>query len=206
MQLLEPWEAAGSLVGNVSSNDPNISGVVLSADSARLVVAIRSPWGSQFVPAPSNSGTSLPPPAGSIPLVLDNNKSDAKSGDGSNPLHASNRPGDHGTSADGQQTNRSNSRSTLPDGSPNPNGTTPPPVVGTWLKVPGIPEDNEFYELSPVGLKPLRHRRVSGGTSIAIDDFDLTALVLITPDPLVANSMSRRAAELRRRPHVCSAK
>ena len=42
MQLLEPWEAAGSLVGNVSSNDPNISGVVLMHDAARLVVAIRA--------------------------------------------------------------------------------------------------------------------------------------------------------------------
>jgi hypothetical protein len=197
MQLLEPWEAAGSSVGSVTSNDPNISGVVFSADSARLVVAMRSPWGSQFVAAPATSGTSLPPPAGSIPLVIDRDKTDAKSGDGSSTLHASSRPGDHGASANTIQSNRSNGgRSTLPDGSPNPNGATPPPVVGTWLKVPGIPEDNEFYELSPVGLKPLRHRRVSGGTSIAIDDFSLTALVLITPDPLVANSMSRRAAEL----------
>ena len=157
MQLLEPWEAAGSSVGSVTSNDPNISGVVFSADSARLVVAMRSPWGSQFVAAPATSGTSLPPPAGSIPLVIDRDKTDAKSGDGSSTLHASSRPGDHGASANTMQSNRSNGgRSTLPDGSPNPNGTTPPPVVGTWLKVPGIPEDNEFYELSPVGLKPLR--------------------------------------------------
>ncbi len=64
------------------------------------------------------------------------------------------------------------------------------------MVVPGIPEDNEFYELTPVGLTPVRHKRISGGTAIALDDFALTTLVLITPDPLVANAMSRRAAEL----------
>ncbi len=82
MQLLEPWEAAGSVVGNVSSNDSSISGVVLSADNARLVVALRCPEGSQFVAAPTNTGTALPPPAGSIPMSLGKNDA-AKSSQGS---------------------------------------------------------------------------------------------------------------------------
>jgi hypothetical protein len=192
MQLLEPWEAAGNLVGRVTSNDASISGVVLSADGARLVVAMRCPSGSQIIAAPANSGTSLPPPPGSIPLMIDK-KSAAKSGEAADALHSASRPLEHGASANTLQSNRTNGR-TLPDGSPNPNGITPPPQ-GTSLIVPGIPEDNEIYELTPVGLTPVRHKRISGGTAIAIDDFALTALLLITPDPLVANAMSRRAVE-----------
>ena len=130
MQLLEPWEAAGSVVGNVSSNDSSISGVVLSADNARLVVALRCPEGSQFVAAPTLTGTALPPPAGSIPMSLEKNDA-AKNSQGSSALRSSSRPLEHGASANTLQSNRTNNRS-LPDGSPNPNGLTPPPPVGTY--------------------------------------------------------------------------
>jgi hypothetical protein len=51
--------------------------------------------------------------------------------------------------------------------------------------------------LTPVELRPLRHRRTAGGTSIQIEDFSLVSLVLITPDPVVKSSMSRRIQEMR---------
>ncbi len=50
------------------------------------------------------------------------------------------------------------------------------------LIVPGIPDDYNVFEITPAGLRPLRHQRVTGGTAIAIEDFLLTSSVLITND------------------------
>ena len=64
------------------------------------------------------------------------------------------------------------------------------------IVVPGIPEAHETYELTPAGLLPLRHKRVTGGMQITIDDFQLCSMVLITPDPAVVNALTRRLAQL----------
>lgn len=61
--------------------------------------------------------------------------------------------------------------------------------------VPGVPESNRAYELTPGGLKPLQPKRVTGGTRITLDEFGLTSLVVLTQDPLVVNSLTRRAAQ-----------
>ncbi len=74
---------------------------------------------------------------------------------------------------------------------PRPMATAPAAIV-----VPGVPESHEVYELTPVGLRPINHKRVTGGTQITIDEFQLTALVLLTPDPVVVNTLERRVAAM----------
>ena len=59
LELMEPWGAAGNYVASATSTDPNIRGVVLSADNARLLLAIRCPKGSQYVAAPQDQGATL---------------------------------------------------------------------------------------------------------------------------------------------------
>ena len=70
---------------------------------------------------------------------------------------------------------------------PRPLATAPASIV-----VPGVPESHSVYELTPVGLRPINHRRVTGGTEVTIDEFQLSALVLLTPDPVVVNTLERR--------------
>jgi hypothetical protein len=62
--------------------------------------------------------------------------------------------------------------------------------------IPGVPESNNAYLLSPGELQPLKHKRVTGGTRVTLDEFGLTAMVLLTQDPLIANSLTRRAAQV----------
>jgi hypothetical protein len=59
LDLMEPWGAAGNFVASASSTDPNIRGVVLSTDTARLVLAIRCPKRSQYMAAPQDVGASI---------------------------------------------------------------------------------------------------------------------------------------------------
>jgi hypothetical protein len=65
--------------------------------------------------------------------------------------------------------------------------------------IPGVPESHEFIELTAGGLRPLKHKRVTGGTLITLDDFDTTSLVLMTPDSLMASVLSRRLAGIANR-------
>jgi hypothetical protein len=60
--------------------------------------------------------------------------------------------------------------------------------------LPGVPESHEVAELSGGGLRPLKCKRVTGGTLITIEDFDLSALVLITPDAVMTGALARRLA------------
>ena len=69
----------------------------------------------------------------------------------------------------------------------------------TTIVVPGIPENHSAYELTPAGLPPLKHKRVTGGEQITIDDFELSSMVLITPDLAVVNALSRRLTQLAER-------
>lgn len=64
---------------------------------------------------------------------------------------------------------------------------------GVTFVVPGVPESNDAYHVLPGGLRPLKDRRVSGGTRVTLDEFSLTALVLLTQDALVYQSLSQRA-------------
>jgi len=63
------------------------------------------------------------------------------------------------------------------------------------LVVPGVPEASNAYLLAPAGVQPLRRMRVAGGVSVSLDEFDLTAQVLLAHDPLIINAVHRRAAQ-----------
>ncbi len=73
-----------------------------------------------------------------------------------------------------------------------PRPAKPGPVS---IVAPGVPESHNVYSLTPGGLQPIEHRRVTGGVQLTLEDFQLTALILITPDPVVINTLSRRAAQ-----------
>ncbi len=67
------------------------------------------------------------------------------------------------------------------------------------LVVPGVPEATDAYELTPSGVQSLRHKRVAGGIRVTLDEFGLTAQVLLAHDPLIVGAVHRRAAEMGRR-------
>lgn len=67
---------------------------------------------------------------------------------------------------------------------------------GVSFVVPGVPESNRAYELTPGGLRPIHHRQATGGMSVTLDEFGLTSLVLLTQDPLIHNSLTKRAREI----------
>jgi hypothetical protein len=123
LELMEPWATVGGNISLATSTDPQVVGLVIQTDRARLLVMMRLASGSQHVPRPM--------------------------------------------------------------------ATAPASIV-----VPGVPESHEVYELTPVGLRPINHKRVTGGTQITIDEFQLTALVLLTPDPVVINTLERRLAAM----------
>ncbi len=72
--------------------------------------------------------------------------------------------------------------------------------------VAGVPETYDAFELSPVGLRRLPRRRVTGGVRVTVERLDTGSLIVLTQDPLVIDSLSRfarslapRGAELRYR-------
>jgi hypothetical protein len=198
LELIEPWGAAGNFVTSATSNDPSITGIVLQTDTARLVVAMRCPKDSQYVAAPQANGTALPPIAGTAPPKANTKPAPitdtpTHKSDGSADLRsgkALSRPGG-GTRADSLGARQADDYTTA--------GTTPQPsnlpAPGTaTLVVPGVPDGHDVYELTPAGLRRLRHERITGGTAIALEDFALTAVVLITQDPSVERAMTNRTA------------
>ncbi len=70
---------------------------------------------------------------------------------------------------------------------------------GVTLVAHGVPETNSAYELTPVGVQELRHKRVAGGMSVTLEEFGLTAQVLLAHDPSVVGDVNRRAVEVGRR-------
>ncbi len=65
--------------------------------------------------------------------------------------------------------------------------------------VPGVPESYNAYQLGPGGLRPLRHKRQTGGVRIVIDEIDLASMVLLTENPLLVTAMTRRVNQASRR-------
>ena len=69
-----------------------------------------------------------------------------------------------------------------------------------WFVVPGVPETNRAYRLTPGGLRPPRsQQRETGGVRITLEEFGLTGPVLFAHDPLVISSLERRSASIGRR-------
>lgn len=69
-----------------------------------------------------------------------------------------------------------------------------------WLLVPGVPETNKAYRLTPGGLQPPRdQQRETGGVRVTLEEFGLTGPVLFAHDPLVINALARRSELIGRR-------
>ncbi|MFM8892402.1 MAG: hypothetical protein ACKOTB_12410, partial [Planctomycetia bacterium] len=64
------------------------------------------------------------------------------------------------------------------------------------LLVPGVPEAHQAWEVSPGGLKPVRHKRVTGGISLTLDSFRSHALILLSGDPAVTAHLQERVRGL----------
>jgi hypothetical protein len=62
------------------------------------------------------------------------------------------------------------------------------------LIVPGVPESSNVYELTAGRLQPLRHHREMGGMRVTLDEFGLSALLLLAQDPLVIEAVKGRAS------------
>jgi hypothetical protein len=67
------------------------------------------------------------------------------------------------------------------------------------LVVPGVPESSDAYLLTPTGLRPLQHRRVTGGCGVALDEMGAVAMIVFTSDPLVYARLAQTAARNRKR-------
>ena len=67
------------------------------------------------------------------------------------------------------------------------------------LVVPGVAESSDAYVLSPTGLRPLKHRRVTGGIGVALEDLDWASMILFTSDPLAYAKLARTVAGNRQR-------
>ncbi len=65
--------------------------------------------------------------------------------------------------------------------------------------VPGVPEAHDAFVLAGGRLRPVRRDRVAGGIRVALEEFDLTGAVVLTQDPLVISSTTRRAGAIARR-------
>jgi hypothetical protein len=133
LAVLEPWAAAGSYVGLAEPSTREVTGAVLRADQARLLLPIWTAPQSQYV-VPQSAANDL------------------------------------------------------------------------TLLVPGVPETNNAYELTPGGVRPLRHPlRIAGGMQVHLPEFGLTTQVLLAHDPSIVGAVrgkteeiGRRAAELHR--------
>jgi hypothetical protein len=64
------------------------------------------------------------------------------------------------------------------------------------LVIPGTPASVHAYRLSTLGMEPITHRRVTGGTQIALEAAGVCSLVVLTQDPLVLGRMAKDLAAL----------
>ncbi len=61
------------------------------------------------------------------------------------------------------------------------------------LRVPGVPEGNNAYEITPGGVQPVLHSFGAGGELVTLNEFGLTSQVLLAHDPKVIDDVRRRA-------------
>jgi len=75
-------------------------------------------------------------------------------------------------------------------------GDIPRDAQPLTLLVPGVPEAHQAWEVAPGGLRPLRHKRVTGGISLTLESFHSHTMVLLTGDPAVTAHLQERVREL----------
>ncbi|MCH8923382.1 MAG: hypothetical protein IIA67_09585, partial [Planctomycetes bacterium] len=132
LSLIEPWAAASRFVTSSTSSDPEISASVAQDDRSRLLLALRTSAGDQFVASTQAGG--------------------------------------------------------------------PASIVAA-----GLSHSSQAYRITPVGLPPVRRRRVTGGTLVSFDSLDRVAAAVLTSDAKVLRSLqskvrrsAARAAKLHR--------
>jgi len=62
--------------------------------------------------------------------------------------------------------------------------------------VPGVPESNRAYEITPGGLRPIKPERDTGGEKVVLNDFSLCSMVLFAGDPTIVADVRREAARI----------
>ena len=67
------------------------------------------------------------------------------------------------------------------------------------ILVAGVPDSIDVYLLTPIGLRPVRHRRISGGVQIDLDENSADSMILMTEDPLVVSHVNRLVKQTRNR-------
>ncbi len=69
----------------------------------------------------------------------------------------------------------------------------------TSIVVPGVPEATDVYEVSPAGLRTLKHQRVAGGVRVPLRDFGLATQILFSKDPGAIAQLRRKTQDVQRR-------
>lgn len=123
LDLIQPWTSGGVYVTTAECTDPQIVGVVMQTERARLLLPLAIAPQNQFAI-------------------------------------------DHGASG------------------------------AVSFTVPGASESNDAFELSPAGLRPLVRRRITGGLRITLSEGDRSSPIVMTQDPLVITTLTRRARQL----------
>jgi hypothetical protein len=79
-------------------------------------------------------------------------------------------------------------------------------VPGQWsgnnlfYTLPGVPESTDVYEITTGGLRPpMRRQRVTGGVRVTLDELGMASMIVLTQDPLVIGTVTRRLQETGRR-------
>ncbi len=65
--------------------------------------------------------------------------------------------------------------------------------------VPGVPEGNNAYELSPTNFRPLTPKRIAGGTLVTLRESERESVVVFTQDALVIKAVNERLNRNRQR-------
>ena len=58
-------------------------------------------------------------------------------------------------------------------------------ATGLAFIVPGVPESHGIYELTPTGIRQMKHKRVTGGESLELSEFGLSSIIVMTQDDTV---------------------
>ncbi len=75
-----------------------------------------------------------------------------------------------------------------------------PTVRPFTLKIPGVPEGNNAYEVSPTStLRPLHSKRLAGGTQVVLSELERDSLIVFTQDELVMKTLRDRVAKMHER-------
>ncbi len=74
------------------------------------------------------------------------------------------------------------------------------PTTGdSKMVIAGVADSTDVFQLSHVGLQPLKKQRISGGLRVEVDAELADSLLLLTEDPLVVTHINRTVAASKRR-------